>query len=414
MNIETVGTETGSDPVSSIRKDITGRPSIQNETVQNGVPWEGGFQAILQQIIAPINSVSTSGPPLDAGLSSSINTTTFVDFAEHQGIYAMEWAMSTDAGVPVVHPHPGLNVSLPIAPPDQEVVQNPPHSRVAVTTPPEPFLLLQATADQLTSVPAEMQPVKPDHLGEEVPPPGQAMLSDLEQTIETGSLRQSAPFSMHSMPKRILSNQETLAPEPPVNQESQIMAQPATDDVSGTPLKGLESVTVHKSSSGTQPNELTVTAPMKSCLILGGDRHARAVAELPGLGAVQVVMTRNNSEVTVSLQASKQSLPTLDGCSSTLRQLVSDSIQQIPSPGNPVSKDESGSSVTGDGLKIALSLTTTPDPSGSGRGRQHMLAGTSDFSGTGVDNVVLAPETEYRSPMALSRHCGMALIDLHI
>ncbi len=390
-------------PASYFREAITGRLSVQNGLVQNGLPEEDEFQAILQQMIeplGPINPEGASNPSLHSDLPSTIYTNT-ADFGED--IQAIEWATTTDAEVPAVHPHPELTLNLQHLPSDQQ--------------PRRPD-------------PVEMGPVKPDHPGEEAS--GQAVLPDVQQTMEFGSLRQSAQLSMVATQKRTLSNQEALAPEPtlepPADQENQTTTQPAIADVSDTPLKGLEPASVRQSllgnqSSAIQPKGLTVTAPVQNCLMLGGDRYARAVAELPGLGAVQVVMTRHNSEVTVNLQASQQSLPTLESCSSTLHQLVSDSIQQMHIPGNSVNnsvnKEPGGSSATEPGLKIALSLTT-PDHSGSDRGRQYPLAeelaGMSYFSGTDVDLLALAPQTSqaYRSPIALSRYAGVALIDLHI
>lgn len=437
-------------PASYFREAITGRLSVQNESVQNGLPEDDGFQAILQQMIAPLEPINpewASSPSLHSDLPSTVYTNTkatdFTDSGEPKDIRAIEWVMSTDAEVPAVQPQPGLDLSLQHLPSDQDFARNPEHKRVTVTAPPEPFLLMQATSDQLARRPdsPEMLPVKPDHPGEEVP--GQAVLPDVQQTMEIESLRQSAQLSMQPIQKRILSNQEALAPEPtlepPADQESQTTTQPATADVSDTPLKRLEPASVRQpllgnqslgnqslgnQSSAIQPNGLTVTAPVQNCLMLGGNRYARAVAEFPGLGAVQVVMTRHNSEVTVNLQASQQSLPALESCSSTLHQLVSDSIQQMHIPGNSVNnavnkEEPGGSSATESGLKIAFSLTT-PDHSGSGRGRQHPLAeelaARSYFSGTEGDLLALAPQTSqaYRSPIALSRHSGVALIDLHI
>ncbi|MGI2030042.1 hypothetical protein [Endozoicomonas acroporae] len=403
MNIETVGTETDrvidALPASYSREAITGRLSVQNESVQNGLPEEDEFQAILQQMIeplGPINPEGASNPSLHSDLPSTIYTNT-ADFEED--IQAVEWATTTDAEVPAVHPHPELTLNLQ-----------------------------HLSSDQLARRPdpVEMGPVKPDHPGEEAS--GQAVLPDIQQTMEIGSLRHSAQLSMAPTQKRTLSNQEALAPEStlesPADQENQTTTQPAIADVSDTPLKGLEPASIRQpllrnQSSAIQPKGLKVTAPVHNCLMLGGDRYARAVAELPRLGMVQVVMTRHNGEVTVNLQASQQSLPTLESCSSTLHQLVSDSIQQMHIPGNSVNKEPGGSSATEPGLKIALSLTT-PDHSGSDRGRQYPLAeelaGVSYFSGTDVDLLALAPQTSqaYRSPIALSRHAGVALIDLHI
>lgn len=407
MNIETVGTETDrvidALPASYFREAITGRLSVQNELVQDRLPEEDEFQAILQQMIEPLEPINPEGasrPSLHSDLPSTIYTNT-ADFGED--IQAIEWATTTDAEVPAVHPHPELKLNLQ-------------------------HLSLDQLARRPDSV--EMGPVKPDHPGEEAS--GQAVLPDVQQTMEIGSLRQSAQLSMVPTQKRTLSNQEALAPEPtlesPADQESQTTTQPATAEVSDTPLKRLEPASVRQplpgnQSSGNQSSAIQpVTAPAQNCLMLGGDRYARAVAEFPGLGTVQVVMTRHNSEVTVNLQASQQSLPTLESCSSTLHQLVSDSIQQMHIPGNSVNnsvnKEPGGSSTTESGLKIALSLTT-PDHSGSGRERQHPLAeelaGVSYFFGTDADLVALAPQTPqaYRST-ALSQYSVVALIDLHI
>ncbi len=384
-------------PASYSREAITGQLSVQNGLVQNGLPEEDEFQAILQQMIeplGPINPEGASNPSLHSDLPSTIYTNT-ADFGDD--IQAIEWATTTDAEVPAVHPHPELTLNSQHLPSDQ------------LTRRPDPV---------------EMGPVKPDHPGEEAS--GQAVLPDVQQTMEIGSLRQSAQLSMVATQKRILSNQEALAPEStlessPANQESQTTIQPVTAEVSDTLLKRLEPASVRQPLPGSQSSAIQpVTAPVKNCLMLGGDRYARAVAEFPGLGTVQVVMTRHNSEVTVNLQASQQSLPTLESCSSTLQQLVSDSIQQMHIPGSSVNKEgPGGSSATESGLKIALSLTT-PDHSGSGRGREHPLAeelaGRSYFSGTDGDLLALASQTSpaYQSPIALSRHFGVALIDLHI
>ncbi|WBA82479.1 hypothetical protein [Endozoicomonas sp. GU-1] len=398
MNIETAGTETDrvidALPASYFREAITGRLSVQNGLVQNGLPEEDEFQAILQQMIeplGPINPEGASNPSLHSDLPSTIYTNT-TDVGED--IQAIEWATTTDAEVPAVHPLPELKLNSQHLPSDQ------------LTRRPNPV---------------EMGPVKPDHSGEEAS--GQTVLPDVQQTMEIGSLRQSAQLSMAPTQKRTLSNQEALAPEStpesPADQESQTTTQPVTAEVSDTPLKRLEPASVRQPSPGNQSSAIQpVTAPVQNCLMLGGDRYARAVAEFPGLGTVQVVMTRHNSEVTVNLQASQQSLPTLESCSSTLHQLVSDSIQQMHTPGNSVNKEPGGSSATESGLKIALSLTT-PDHSGSGRERQHPLAeelaGVSYFSGTDADLVALAPPTpqSYRLT-ALSQHSVVALIDLHI
>ncbi|WP_257285218.1 hypothetical protein [Endozoicomonas sp. SESOKO1] len=407
MNIETVGTEADSVidalPASSIQEGISGQLPVGDE-----VPKGDEFQAILQLMIEPsglVNPVSVSSSSSGPDFISTINTTAFEDSGEPEGLPTINGAISADAVIPTAYSQPGLNSSSQHVPPEQPV-QNP--------------------------APAETLTVKPVPEGEADLHSVQAVLPDIQQTMATGSLQKSAQLSIAPLQKRMLSSQEASTPEstvePPANQESPTTTQPATTNVSGTLLKSSEYSTVRQPSSTIQPDGLTVTTPAKNCLMFSGDRHARAVAEFPGLGSVQVVMTRNNSEVTVNLQASKQSLPTLESCSSVLHQLVSDSMQQMQIPGNavnnPLNREEpGGSSATESGLKIALSLTT-PDHSGSDRGGQHSLAGElagelaerSDVSDKHADILASAPQTlqEYRSSFALSRCSGMALIDLLI
>lgn len=419
MNIETVGTEADSVidalPVSSIQEGISGQLPVGDEVPQpvgDKVPKGDEFQAILQLMIEPsglVNPVSLSSSSSGPDFPSTINTTAFEDSGEPEGLPTMMGSMSADAVIPVASSQPGLNLSSQYVLPEQPV-QSP--------------------------APAETPAVKPAPVAEAAPHTVQAVLPDIQQNMATGSLQQSAQLSIEPLQKRMLSNQEASAPEsavePSANQESPTTTQPATTNVSGTLLKSSEYSTVRQPSSTIQPDGLTVTTPAKNCVMFSGDRHARAVAEFPGLGAVQVVMTRNNSEVTVNLQASKQSLPTLESCSSVLHQLVSDSMQQMQIPGNavnnPLNREEpGGSSAMESGLKIALSLTT-PDHSGSDRGGQHSLAEElaeelagelaerSDVSDKHADILASAPQTlqEYRSSFALSRCSGRALIDLLI
>ncbi|USE38279.1 hypothetical protein [Endozoicomonas sp. SCSIO W0465] len=402
MTIETVGTEADSVinalPVSFIREGITGQLPVQGERP------EDEFQAIVQQMIelsGLINPQFASDSSSAADLPSTINssTTAFAVTGGQQDIPTIEWLTSAGAAIPAAYSQPGWNSGL------QQVLPEQPDQR-------------QASPVSLT--------IKPAPVGAEATHTGQVVLPGVQQAMEPGSLQQSTQGSLQPLPKGILPNQETVAPEstvelpPPAHQESQTPTPPATTDVSDTSFNRLEPAIARQPSSVSQPNGLTAADPVKNCLMFGGDRHARAVAEFPGLGAVQVVMTRNNSEVTVNLQASKQSMPTLESCSSVLHQLVSDSIQQLHIHGNSVLKEAPvGSSAAESGLKIALSLTT-PDHSGADRGRQYPFAGglpgTSDFSDTDGSIAALAAQTsqEYRSSSALSRYPGTALIDLLI
>lgn len=146
MNIETAGTETDrvidALPASYFREAITGRLSVQNGLVQNGLPEEDEFQAILQQMIeplGPINPEGASNPSLHSDLPSTIYTNT-TDVGED--IQAIEWATTTDAEVPAVHPLPELKLNSQHLPSDQ------------LTRRPNPV---------------EMGPVKPDHSGKRLP-----------------------------------------------------------------------------------------------------------------------------------------------------------------------------------------------------------------------------------------------------
>ena len=384
--------------------------------VQEGLGEDGEFQAILQQIeqqietLAPIEPVGALGQVLLSDLPSTTNTTCSV--GEHEGPEVAPWGMPTDASAAVFYPQSGVNLSLQEVMPDQE----------------------QGMCDHLLCRPLHRPDpvVAPGHPGEEAN--HVTRLADVQQSVDIETLQQSAQLAGHPLAKPIRSSQEAIAPEPatesktepktepPADQHSQRTTQPAIVD---TPLDRLAPASVRQPLpahplSGTQPNELTTTAPVNNCLMLGGNRHARAIAEFPGLGAVQVVMTRNNSEVTVNLQASKQSLPTLESCSPVLHRLISDSVQQMPIASNPVTDEPAGAMESG--LKIALSLTTS-DHGGSGRGRQHPWAGelagewaeTSEFSAD-TDLVASAPQTaqQYRSSNTLPQHIGVALVDLHI
>ncbi len=441
MNIETVGTEADrvidALPVSYMQDEIT-RPL----SIEGGQPEESEFQAILQEMIEPLGSVNllnASNPPLPSDLSSTIgiNAPAAGDSGEPEAIRAIEGAMSGEIGTPLLHPQSGSYLSAQNIPLAQDGIQphgqNPEHQRAVVTTSPEPFLPVQPTFDQLTQIKSnqsETLSVKAGQVGQATPNSEQSVLPDIQQTLEIETLRQSA---QRSMQRPMLSNQDASIPErateaPVTDQNSQIPALPATAEVSDIPPKTSEPTTGRQPASGIQPGDLAVTAPVKNCWVLGGDRYARAIAELPELGTVQVVMTRNNSDVTVNLQASQQSLPTLDSCASTLHQLVSDSIQQTHLPGNPAHREEPGGTSTPESeLKITFSLTT-PDHSGSDRGKQHPSAGewagNCGFSdsergmerGMERNMAALAPRNlqDYRSSIALSQHTGTTLIDLHV
>lgn len=414
MNIETVGAVTGglieviSDPY--IQEEETGRLQVQDR-----LPEEHEFQAILQQIDEPLGTVSLvsdSAPCLRSDLLSSIDKV-FGDSGANEDIRAIEGFISGASEIPTVHPRAESNLNLQNFPAAQDFSQG--QNSVAVTDLPEPFILMQTTADQPArwSDSGEILPVQEG--GAAIHPP-RAVLPDVPQKMQTKPLQQSA---QSLMPRSALLNQDALtvesARESPAMQESQAPVLPVTADVSDAPLKISESAIIRQPSSEIQSNGLSATVPMKNCLMACTDRYARAVAEFPGLGTVQVVMTRNNSEVAVNLQASKQSLPILDRCSSLLHQLVSDSVQPMHLSCNPVNKEElNGSAATESGLNIALTLTTH-DHSGSDRGKQHQwLTGESDFPDADIAALTSQTSHEYLSSIALSRHSATALIDLHI